>query len=200
MNFPKLFAVLAISAVLLACSGSPSSDSGSNGNSAATADQLAPRAESTEQTEFSAEPSDAAETSGDAREDRIAALQQRLREQQSETAFSDSPNAELVTDPMNTNRFRLTISPYNHFTDSAGFLNFTNVTLQNVQQQLGDAPVLVRMSRQGAPLRREVRVYFPYEEDSTGLYLFFRNEVVVAFQMDEFNGLSNPAIGAFFDF
>jgi len=200
MNFPKLVAVLAISAVLLACSGSPRSDSGSNGNPAATSDQSAARAESTEQTEFSAELSDAAEPSGDAREDRIAALQQRLREQQSETAFSDSPNAELVSDPMNTNRFRLTISPYNHFTDSAGFLNFTNVTLQNVQQQLGDAPVLVRMSRQGAPLRREVRVYFPYEEDSTGLYLFFRNEVVVAFQMDEFNGLSNPAIGAFFDF
>jgi hypothetical protein len=63
-----------------------------------------------------------------------------------------------------------------------------------IDQVLGSSPILVRQSIQGAPIRKEIRVYLPYEEDSTGLYLYFENERVVAFKLDEFNGIIHSGL------
>ena len=96
-------------------------------------------------------------------------------------------------------RYRLDLPPYNTFVDQEGFLDFSNVSATKIQSVLGDAPVIIRIARPGATLRREIRVYFPYEEDPTGLFLFLRNETVVSFRLDEFNGLSSPQIQDFFN-
>jgi hypothetical protein len=92
----------------------------------------------------------------------------------------------------------MTNTPYSHFNDQDGYTNFVGVDLSEIQRVLGDPPVLVRQSVAGAPIRKEVRVYFPYEEDSTGLYLYIKNEKVEAFRLDTFLGLQNSGVLEYF--
>jgi hypothetical protein len=119
----------------------------------------------------------------ESRSDRVAQIQERLR------------NVGLPSDTTNdTPGYRLDIAPYNHFLNPEGYLDLLGTTLDEIQEVLGDSPILVRQSVKGAPLRREIRVYFPYQEDATGLYLFFENEKVIEFRMDEFNGIIQSGI------
>jgi hypothetical protein len=96
-------------------------------------------------------------------------------------------------------KYRITLAPYSTFLNKEGFLDFTNISLSKINAILGEAPVSLRIGRPGAPVIREIRVYFPYEEDPTGLFLFFRNETLVSFRMDEFNGITSPLIQDFFN-
>lgn len=64
---------------------------------------------------------------------------------------------------------------------------------------MGDAPIVVKQSIKDAPIRKEVRVYMPYAEDTTGLYLFIQNEIVLDFKLDEFNGIQYSSVMGFFE-
>lgn len=113
---------------------------------------------------------------------RVSDAQQRLRDRQQPSDASE---------PM---RHRLNVAPFDYFTDSDGYLSLEGVTDTRLDEVLGKAPIVVRQAVDGAPLRREVRVYLPYEEDSTGLYIFIRNNRVERFRLDTFLGLANSSI------
>lgn len=115
--------------------------------------------------------------------DRVAAIQERLRESQ-----------ESVDLESNVQRYRLDVAPYNRLLNSEGYLDLKGRSMKEIDEILGESPIIVRQSVKGAPLRREVRVYLPYQEDSTGLYLFFQNETIIEFKMDEFNGILQSGI------
>jgi len=114
--------------------------------------------------------------------DRVQDLQSRLR------------NVPDSGDSSQPQRFRLNTEPYVNFLDEDGYLSLEGVTSDELTRVLGEAPVLVRQAVPGAPVRREVRVYLPYEQDSTGLFVFIRNEKVEFFTMDTFLGLANSSI------
>lgn len=57
-----------------------------------------------------------------------------------------------------------------------------------VEELLGVPPVL---ARQGG---REVWIYSPYDDDPTGIYLYFKAGKVVKGRLDEFNGLAGSSI------
>lgn len=115
--------------------------------------------------------------------DRIAAIQDRL-------VPKNSPDSEQTDSP----KYRLEVPPYNTFLNSAGYLDMLGQSMSDIDAILGAAPIVVRQSIQGAPIRKEIRVYLPYLEDSTGLYLVFENETIIEFKMDEFNGIIQSGI------
>ncbi|MCC5925138.1 MAG: hypothetical protein JJU41_01140 [Bacteroidetes bacterium] len=115
--------------------------------------------------------------------DRVSDAQQRLRNQQ-QTDSNDGVST----------RYALNVEPYNYFLNDDGFLELSGVSDAKLDQVLGTSPVLVRQSVEGAPIRREVRVYFPYEKDSTGLIIYIKNNRVEEFRMDTFLGLANSTI------
>lgn len=115
--------------------------------------------------------------------DRIAAIQDRLNP-------IEQPGAENSEEKL----YRLDIAPFNRFLNSDGFLDLNGRTINEIDEVLGDAPIVVKQSIIGAPIRKEIRVYLPYREDSTGLYIFFENEMVIEFKMDEFNGIIQSGI------
>ena len=121
---------------------------------------------------------------------RIEDAQQKLRDQ-----LGEGNDGQNQTAP----KYRLDVEPYNYFADSEGYVTFKGRTLAEIQQILGDAPIVVKQSIKGAPIRKEVRVYMPYSEDATGLYLFIQNEIVQDFRLDEFNGIQNSSILEFFE-
>jgi hypothetical protein len=122
--------------------------------------------------------------------DRIENAQQKLRDQ-----LDEGNTGQNQTAP----KYRLDVEPYNYFADSEGYVRFRGRTLAEIQKKLGDAPIVVKQSIKDAPIRKEVRVYMPYAEDTTGLYLFIQNEIVLDFKLDEFNGIQNSSILEFFE-
>jgi hypothetical protein len=119
--------------------------------------------------------------------DRIARTQQELLDRQT---------SQSISKPVG---YKLDFEPYKYFTDANGYLNLLNVDINEVDRILGAAPVVMKQSREGAPVRREVRVYMPYDEDPTGLYIYFLNDKVESFRMDEFNGITNSSILEYFN-
>ena len=63
-----------------------------------------------------------------------------------------------------------------------------NKPISEVRELLGEPPVLVRNTAPNPQDSKEVWVYHPYEMDSTGLYLFFKNNILVNSMLDEFSG------------
>jgi hypothetical protein len=122
-------------------------------------------------------------------DDRIRDAQQRLR---------DRDRAEAPESSDEPTRYRLDVAPFNHFNDAAGYFNIIGASLQEVQRVLGEPIAMVRQGRDSSPVRREVRVYHPYEEDSTGLYLYILNGTVESFRLDTFLGLANSDIMEYF--
>lgn len=110
--------------------------------------------------------------------DRIASIQDRL-------VPIESPDSEQA----NTPKYRLEVPPYNTFLNDEGYLDLLGKSMSDIDEVFGEAPIVAKQSIKGAPIRKEIRVYMPYQEDSTGLYIFFENEIVIEFKMDEFNGI-----------
>ena len=121
--------------------------------------------------------------------DRIKNAQQKLRDEM----------GTGIGGQQSTPKYRLNVEPFNYFADAEGYVSFKGRSLSEIQHILGDAPIIVKQSIKGAPIRREVRVYMPYSEDATGLYLFIQNEIVQDFKLDEFNGIQNSSILEFFE-
>ncbi len=66
--------------------------------------------------------------------------------------------------------------------------------VENVRQLLGEPPFLVRSTAVDPQASREVWVYTPFEQDPTGLYLFFKGGRLDKALLDEFPGLRNSFI------
>src|SRR5690606_31961497 len=97
----------------------------------------------------------------------------------------ESSNNETSETP----KYKLEVAPYNQFLNNEGLLDLLASSMTEIDAVLGESPIVARKSIKGAPIRKEIRVYMPYHEDSTGLYIFFENEIVIEFKMDEFNGI-----------
>jgi hypothetical protein len=137
------------------------------------------------EVESESQPNGTTEAVGDSQNtsNRISEIQDRLIPIQ--TPDSDSASEQ---------RYQLDVVPFNRFLNEAGYLDLVGKKMSEIDEVLGEAPVVVRQSIKGAPMRKEIRVYFPYQEDSTGLYIFFENETIVEFKMDEFNGIIQSGI------
>jgi len=59
----------------------------------------------------------------------------------------------------------------------------TNKTLTDVQALLGVPQILIRQ------INKELWIFQPYNDDSTGLYLYFKNSKLLKSKLDEFTGL-----------
>ena len=62
-------------------------------------------------------------------------------------------------------------------------------TVDEVEELLGIPPFRIYSTAATAPFNREIWVFVPYDEDPTGLYLFFKGNQLWASRLDEFTGL-----------
>lgn len=74
------------------------------------------------------------------------------------------------------------------------FPSYDETTLEGrstkeVRDLLGEPPVLVRNVAANPEFTREIWVYRPFDEDPTGLYLYFKSGKLVNSRLDEFSGL-----------
>ncbi len=67
-------------------------------------------------------------------------------------------------------------------------------SVEQVRSLLGDPPVLLRSIAANPVYNREIWIYLPYEEDPTGLYIFFKGNQVIGNRLDEFTGLYNSGL------
>lgn len=67
-------------------------------------------------------------------------------------------------------------------------------TTSRVRELLGEPPVLIRQIAASPEFNREIWVYMPFEEDPTGLYLFFKGNQLTSSRKDEFPGLYNAGL------
>jgi len=65
----------------------------------------------------------------------------------------------------------------------------TGESVARVRELLGEPPVLIRSIAVNPQFNREVWVFSPFEQDPTGLYLFFKGGQLVSSRLDEFPGL-----------
>ncbi|MEW6623630.1 MAG: hypothetical protein AB1420_10990 [Bacillota bacterium] len=65
----------------------------------------------------------------------------------------------------------------------------TGKSVNEVRELLGEPPVLVRSIAVNPEFNREVWVFHPFDEDPTGLYIFFKGNQLVNSRLDEFPGL-----------
>jgi len=63
-----------------------------------------------------------------------------------------------------------------------------------VEKVLGPPPFLVRSTAVNPRFNREVWIFLPYDEDPTGLYVYFKGDRVHKSRLDEFNGLPGSTI------
>lgn len=62
-------------------------------------------------------------------------------------------------------------------------------TTTRVRELLGEPPHLIRSIAVNPAASREIWIYSPYDEDPTGLYLYFKGGTLDSSRQDEFNGL-----------
>lgn len=62
-------------------------------------------------------------------------------------------------------------------------------SVEQVRELLGEPPALLRSIAEDPAFNREIWIYMPFEEDSTGLYLFFKSNQLTGSRLDEFTGL-----------
>ena len=62
-------------------------------------------------------------------------------------------------------------------------------TTQSVEELLGKPPYMIRSIAVNPEFSREIWVFIPYQEDPTGLYLFFQGSRLTDSRLDEFQGL-----------
>ncbi|MFZ5436230.1 MAG: hypothetical protein ACOZCF_07945 [Bacillota bacterium] len=70
----------------------------------------------------------------------------------------------------------------------------TGKSVDEVRSLLGEPPVLLRSIARNPEFNREIWVFMPFEEDPTGLYIFFKGDRVSGSRLDEFNGIVNSGL------
>lgn len=72
---------------------------------------------------------------------------------------------------------------------SAEETTLTGESTVRVRELLGEPPVLIRSIAVDPEFSREIWIFSPFEEDPTGLYLFFKGGQLDSSILTEFNGL-----------
>jgi len=67
-------------------------------------------------------------------------------------------------------------------------------SIDEVRDLLGEPPVLLQSIARNPEFNREIWVFMPFEEDPTGLYIFFKGDRVSGSRVDEFNGIVNSGL------
>ncbi len=67
-------------------------------------------------------------------------------------------------------------------------------SIGEVRDLLGEPPVLLRSIARNPEFNREIWVFMPFEEDPTGLYIFFKGDRLSGSRIDEFNGVVNSGL------
>lgn len=62
-------------------------------------------------------------------------------------------------------------------------------TTSKLRELLGEPPHLIRSMAVNTAFSREIWIYVPFDEDPTGLYLYFKGGTLDRSRSDEFNGL-----------
>jgi len=75
-----------------------------------------------------------------------------------------------------------------------------NKSITEIRKILGEPPVLVRSIAVNPENNKEIWIYYPYEYEPSGLYIYFKGNKVVKVRLDEFNGLVGSDIWQDYDF
>jgi TolA-binding protein len=62
-------------------------------------------------------------------------------------------------------------------------------SIENVRELLGEPPFKIRSIAENEAHNHEIWIFQPFEEDTSGLYLFFKGNKLWRSMIDEFNGL-----------
>lgn len=100
----------------------------------------------------------------------------------------------LVSQPQQPEISRKPKQGWEQYFPSQTKTTLTGRLVNELKTLLGEPPVLVRSIAANPEYSREVWVYFPYEDDPTGLYIYFKGGRVTKTKLDEFNGLVGSAI------
>lgn len=101
---------------------------------------------------------------------------------------------DLVSQPQQPEISRKPKPGWERYFPSPTKTTLTGRLVNEVKTLLGEPPVLVRSIAANPEYSREVWIYLPYEDDPTGLYIYFKGGRVVKTRLDEFNGLEGSAI------
>ncbi|EEG76969.1 bZIP transcription factor [Dethiobacter alkaliphilus] len=109
-----------------------------------------------------------------------------------------SLEAQLGTEP-NGDTYELEINRFPHSGWEQYFPEYDTTTLEGystaeVRELLGEPPFLIRSIAVVEEASREIWIFMAYEDDPTGLYLFFKGDELYSSVLDEFNGLYNSGL------
>lgn len=124
-------------------------------------------------------------------EGQVASLQQENSALQEENAALKEENEEL------TEARQIQRQPkagWEQYFPDAETTTLAGEPIEDVRQILGEPPFLVRSTAASPQNNREVWVYTPFEDDPTGLYLFFKGNRLTSSRLDEFPGLRQSYI------
>lgn len=82
--------------------------------------------------------------------------------------------------------------------DDAGRLHVLNRSPEEIEYELGEPIALIRQGYREEGRSKEAMVYQMYDQDATGLYIFFERGVSVDYRLDSFHGVYGSALEAWF--
>ncbi len=148
-----------------------------------------------------AEENDVTEPSPDIEqlESRIAELEAENAELQTLVEGAQAENAELqaALSELEEERARIARREIDHapaegweeYFPEPESTTLEGESVEDVLELLGEPPFMIRSIAALPNANREVWVYVPFEDDPTGLYLFFKGNRLESSRLDEFPGL-----------
>lgn len=124
-------------------------------------------------------------------EEQVAALQQENAALQEENSTLKEEN-EALTESREIHRQPK--AGWEQYFPDAETTTLEGKSTEEVRQLLGEPPFLVRSTAVNPQNNREVWIYTPFDQDPTGLYLFFKGGQLASSRLDEFPGLQQSFI------
>ena len=121
-----------------------------------------------------------------------AALQAEKNELQSKVETLEAENEELRQGGTTTPVPQISRKPrsgWEQYFPTAETTTLQGETTDRVRELLGEPPYLIRSIAVNTAASREIWIFTPYDEDPTGLYLFFKGGTLDSSRQDEFGGL-----------
>ncbi len=82
--------------------------------------------------------------------------------------------------------------------DDEGKLHVLNRTPEEIEYELGEPIAIIRQGYREEGRSKEAMVYHVYDQDATGLYIFFERGTSVDYRLDSFHGVYGSALEAWF--
>lgn len=125
------------------------------------------------------------------------ALQAKEEELQNEIAALQEENRALQEGRESSPPTVISRKPkagWEEFFPTPATTTLLNEPVEDVRNVLGEPPYLIRSIAANSQYNREIWIYVPYDEDPTGLYLFFKGNRLMESRLDEFGGLYNSGL------